>query len=214
MTVAVIGCLWFSFIPTAHGFASTRHHSDGWGTRMLIDFVHDEHWDIAYTFGEDCPEERRVQTKELEAAITLALQTWLQPLREIETQAPIVNEFRFHQVPELTFEALQKPDLAHLDLGVIDTCEGGRSKAGGLPNLPPRVFMRVGENVTNARYISTLIHEIGHTIGLGDIYVDRPHKPAGTKGGLNATVGTQPASVMAGHLHTHTGHHLSEDDIW
>ena len=212
MTVVAVGCLWFSFLPTAHDFATLNHHLDLRGIRFLIDSVHDEHWDIAYIFGEGCPEGRHAQTKKLEEAITFALQTWLQPLREIETQAPIVNEFRFHQLPELTFEVLNQPELAHLDLGVIDTCGGGRSAVGRQPNLPPFVFMRAGAEIDD-RYMSTLIHEVGHTIGLGDIYVGRPRKPSVTKGGLDATVGTQPAAVMSIHVFNLTRSYITEDDI-
>ena len=205
MIVVLVGCLWLSFIPTAHDFAVLRHHLDLWGVRRLINSVHDEHWDIAYTFDEDCPPERRAEAKKIEDAITLALQTWLQPLREIETEAPIVNEFRFQQLHELP------PELAHLDLVVVDTCKRGRSAAGGSPIDPPIVVMRVVD--INNIYMTTLVHEIGHTIGLGDTYVDRPMKPSVTKGGLDATVGTQPASAMSVHLHNHTGHYISEDDI-
>ena len=215
MTVVAVICLWFSFIPTAHDFATLKHHLDFGGIKILINSVHDEHWDIGYYVAKECPEDRHAQTKELEKAITLALQTWLQPLREIDTKAPIVNEFRFHQLPLITLEVLQDPDWAHLDLGVNDTCEGGRSAAGMLPNLPPRVLMRkqgVAGNI-DKRYISTLIHEIGHTFGLGDLYVERPMEPSVTKGGLDGTVGTQPAAVMSMHLYDLTPSYISEDDI-
>ena len=214
-TVVAVVCLWFSFIPIAHDFATLNHHLDLRGIRVLIDSVHDERWDIGYYLAENCSEERHAQTKELEEAITFALQTWLQPLREIETQAPIVNEFRFQQLPELiSFEMLQRPEWAHLDLGVNDTCVGGRSTAGMLPNLPPRIFIREDDdNIEAPRYIYALIHEIGHTIGLADIYVERPMRPSVTKGGLAATVGTQPAAVMSVPPYHYTGRYLTEDDI-
>ena len=212
ITLIAIGCLWISFTPTAHDFASMQYHS-GFRHQKLMDSVHDEHWDIAYTFfGEDCPPERHAQTKELEDAITLALQTWLQPLREIETEAPIVNEFRFQQLHEITLEDLEKPDMAHLDLVVIDYCKGGRSRVTGIPNSPVLVHMREGTNI-NWEYISTLIHEIGHGFGLADLYVGRPFRPSVTKGGLDATVGTQPAAVMAMYLYGLTPSYTSEDDI-
>ena len=213
MTVVAVVCLWFSFLPTAYDFASLKHHMGAGGVVLLINSVHDEHWDIAYYLAEECPEDRHAQTQELEEAITFALQTWLQPLREIETQAPIVNEFRFQQLPELiSFEMLQRPEWAHLDLGVNDTCKSGLSKASVLVHLPPRVFMRVPANI-DGRYISVLIHEIGHAFGLGDTYVDRPRKPSVTKGGLAATVGTQPAAVMSMHVFGLTPSYITEDDI-
>ena len=215
ITLIAIGCLWFSLTPTAHDFATLQHHLDLRGVRILINSVHDEHWDIGYYLGEDCPPERRAETKELEDAITLALQTWLQPLREIDTEALIVNEFRFQHFHEpIAHELLKKIDI---DLGVIDLCVEGRSSAGFLPNLPPRVFIRTGGNI-NAEYIYALIHEIGHAFGLGDLYAERPMAPSVTKGGLDATVGTQPAAVMAMWVYNHTGDHLTEDDrngiIW
>ena len=192
MTVVAVVCLWFSFIPTAHDFAALPHHLDSW-FRLLIDSVHNEHWDIAYAFSEECPEDRRAQAKELEEAITFALQTWLQPLREIETQAPIVNEFRFHQLPEpITLNMLKQPELAHLDLVVHIFCKGGRSSAGLTPREAARLTINAKIKIGTPGHTFILIHEIGHAFGLGDTYVDRARKPSVTKGGLAATVGTQP----------------------
>ena len=60
----------------------------------------------------------------------------------------------------------------------------------------------------------SLVHELGHAFGLGDTYVGRREdEPSVSKGGINYTIGTQPASVMAMHmLIHHTGKSLSEDD--
>ena len=54
--------------------------------------VHKDYWVIKYRYADDCPEEV-IKEAEFPEAVTIALQTWLQPLREY-TDRPIVNDFR------------------------------------------------------------------------------------------------------------------------
>ena len=95
MTVVAVVCLWFSFIPIAHDFASSSHHIFKMRRNDLIKQVHEDHWDIGYEYADDCLPDNQPKAKDLEEAITEALQVWLQPLRDMKTQKPIVNTFHF-----------------------------------------------------------------------------------------------------------------------
>ncbi len=213
--LAVIGCLLFSITPTAHDFVSSEHHVFKKWRTDLIKKVHKDHWDIGYRYGDDCKVDNRPEAKDLEEAITKALQIWLQPLRDMKTKQPIVNDFRYQIQADLRID-----NRKHLDLGVTFYCvPKGRSRAGVLdnPNIPPHVEIDEGTDVNDQIFIFALIHELGHAMGLGDTYTLRVANRT-TKGGLEVTRGTQPAAVMAFHLYPRTKQYLSEDDkngiIW
>ena len=214
ITLMVIVCLLFSITPTARSFISREHHSIKRWMSDLIKRVHEDHWDIGYRYGDDCQVDSRPKAKDLEEAITKALQVWLQPLRDMKTKQPIVNDFRYKIQADL-----RDNNRKHLDLGITFYCDSkGRSRAriSGDPDIPPHVEIDGGTDVHDQRFISPLIHELGHAMGLGDTYVWP--KTQLTKGGSKLTRGTQPAAVMAFHLYPHTNQHLSEDDkngiIW
>ena len=78
-------------------------------------------------------------------------------------------------------------------------CVDGKSTAAvlrGEEALTPIIEMREGGTL-NGRFKRVLLHELGHAFGLGDTYVGRPMQPDLSTGGLRATVGTQPASLMS-----------------
>ena len=182
------GCLLFSIARAAQGFSSMehvfkrRHH-------FMIHVVHKDHWLIGYAYGDDCDPEDQENAAELQKAITTALQLWLQPLRDMNTVQPIVNDFHYQL----------NADKHKEDLKIVVHCVNGQSNAlvfdKGLI-LTPRVEMRVGSTI-NERFKRTLLHEIGHTFGLADTFVGRLGKPDVSTGGLRTTVGTQPASLMS-----------------
>ncbi len=205
LTFAVITVTLLNTTPTAHAFLKVqRLHDDH---KILMKIVHEPHWDIIYVFGEECPAERKAEAKEFEEEIVKAIQLWLQPLRELNTGKPIVNEFRFQQHDERPSLEIQEK----VDLIITDYCIHGRSNAGLAIKWPPDLGLRKGLNV-DARF-SALVHELGHAFGLGDAYVGRSERePSVSKGGLINTIGTQPASVMAMHLILITGRFLTEDD--
>ena len=66
----------------------------------------------------------------------------------------------------------------------------------------PSVRLRVGTHTDDVR-LNAIIHETGHTFGLGDTYVGRSELGATSvsKGGMNITIGTQLASVMGDHFY-------------
>ena len=205
----LIGCLTFSLTPSVSGFISYRHH---FGIRFnsLIHKVHEANWTISYRYATECKPEDR-QDKVLEEAITTALQAWLQPLRELQTARPIVNDFRYRK----------NADLASSNMRITFHCTRARSTTWVHTLHRPDIIIRSGV-VVNDELSHTLAHEIGHAFGLADTYVGRVenvgklvvNKPGTTTGGLNDTVGTQPASVMSHSVNFPRGNtdSLSEDD--
>ncbi len=187
----LVGCLFFSIVPSVQGFM-TFDHEFKIHFNVLIDKVHAPHWTISYSYGDDCPPEMRNNDKAITAAVTKALQTWLQPLRDYSNK-PIVNDFRYQK-----FAA--EPFRADSDLWIIFYCVLQNSNAHVDANSPG-ISLRQGTKVV-WRFMASLVHETGHVFGLADTYipwVDRG-KPGISKGGLANTKGTQPAAVMSLHM--------------
>lgn len=186
----LVGCLLFSIAPAAQGFI-TFYHEFRRDFVVLIDKVHAPHWTISYSYGDDCPPEMRNNDKAITAAVTKALQIWLQPLRDYSNK-PIVNDFRYQK-----FAA--EPFRADSDLWIIFYCDLERSTAHW--GARPGINLRSGTKVVR-HFMSSLMHEAGHVFGLADTYIPwvERGKPGLSKGGLASTKGTQPAAVMGGHM--------------
>ena len=188
-SLMLAGCLLLSIASDAPGFI-TFQHEFGIGFSTLIDKVHAPHWNISYAYGDDCPPEARNNDAALTAAVTKALQTWLQPLRDY-TAKPIVNDFRYQR------NADNEVARFDADLWIIFYCEHRNSKAFVGQGVP-RIDMRHGTKAVR-HFMSVLVHEAGHVFGLADTYIpwaDR-FKRGLSKGGLRLTKGTQPAAVMS-----------------
>ena len=128
---------------------------------------------------------KRITDEDMEKAITKALQVWLQPLRDLQTEKPIVNDFRFNQV---SYESTSP------DMRVKHYCSSGRSSAS-IAAIRPTLNLRTSATEVIPHLMYLLIHEMGHTFGLADMYVGGSQK---STGGLDKTAGTQPASIMSG----------------
>ena len=184
----------------------THEHDYGIVFNLLIHKVHEPSWKIGYRYGAECtPKDRQNKHKALEEAITAALQTWLQPLRELKTTKPIVNDFRY----------IINAERQDVNMRVTFHCVHRQSKAIISTRDTPGIVIRQGTVVDDElRY--SLTHEIGHAFGLADTYVGKLEvEPSTTTGGLNDMVGTQPASVMSHRVNFPRGNtegYLSEDD--
>ena len=201
-TLMLTGCLLLSMPPATQGFMALEHER-GQPVDTMIDKVHAQHWDIAYRYGDECPPEERNNDKALTAAVTEALQMWLQPLRDY-AKRPIVADFRY----------LLDAGLHAGDLSITFHCKRGQSGAAVSRGGRPHISMRNGVQVTPA-FMSVLVHEMGHTFGLADTYLRGVDwgKPELDKGGPDSTKGTQPSSIMAGASGFHRdGGMLGRDD--
>ena len=176
-------------------------HERGVRPDTMIDKVHEPHWDINYMYGDDCFPEDRVNDKALTAAVTEALQIWLQPLRDY-TQRPIVNDFRYHLNANRNVVDFTIVFFCKIDVSLAWT--GGGS---------PRIDLHRGTDI-DPNFMPSLVHEMGHIFGLADTYLRGEDwgNPELDKGGRDATKGTQPSSIMAGDTHTRDGGMLGRDD--
>jgi len=174
-------------------FIALQQERGGLRQNILIDKVHEPHWTVSYSYGNDCLAEQKKNDAALTAATTVVMQMWLQPLRTY-SQRPIVNDFRYQ------LNAAQDAS----DLVIVFHCESKISTAT-VTARPPWLDMRSGVKV-NQGFKTSLMHEMGHAFGLMDTYVPANAwgKPGTSKGGLDSTRGTQPASVMSG-LTLHKG---------
>ena len=205
--LTLTGYLSFSIVFAAQAFITIEHQQQR-KHNVLINKVHEKSWTIGYRYDSACPAEARQNSKKLEEAITTALQAWLQPIRDMPITEPIVNDFRYEQRPDMVNNDkrfLDKRFLA-LDLRVTFYCLEDISNAFIGLSLPPDIHLRQGTIVTNA-FMSSIVHELGHAMGLGDTYV-KDIASVVSKGGIKGTVGTQPPSLMSSHLH-----HISKDDV-
>ena len=216
LVLASILCL--SIVLPARGFMSFRHRH-GVKENLLILKVDKPQWKIGYRFGADCPEEFRQKEDELKAAMTTALRLWLKPLHALELAHPITDDFLFLRQDD--FHGDRKADRAgrmEVDIRITFECR----KAGGIAWIalaaPPDVYIRAGTDI-DKYFMFGLIHELGHAFGLEDTYVMGKPPPGSNlklmknKGGLEATVGTQPASIMAGWTADETTLRITEDDV-
>ena len=168
-------------------FIALQQERGGLRQNILIDKVHEPHWTVSYSYGDDCPAAQRNNDAALTAATTEVIRMWLQPLRT-HSERPIVDAFRYQ------LNAAQDAG----DLVIVFHCEDKISTAT-VTARPPLINMRSGVKI-NHGFKSSLMHEMGHAFGLMDTYVpaDAWGKPGTSKGGLDSTRGTQPASVMSG----------------
>ena len=193
------GILCLSVPPASRGFMATQQER-GVRQNTMIDKVHKQHWNISYSYSDDCPAEQRNNDEALTEATTEVLQMWLEPLREY-SKKPIVADFRY----------LLDADRDASDLTVIFHCDERRVSTADVSRVrPPQIDLRKGTKVTR-NFMAALAHEMGHTFGLADTYIpgDKWGDPQLDKGGLDSTKGTQPASRMSGALWRGDGRQVS-----
>ena len=182
--LACILCL--SIAPMARGFIAWEHQ-DFKNLDTLIKKVHDDHWVIHYSYAANWPPEARNNGAALTAAISKALRTWLQPLKDY-TDRPLVDDFRYQL----------SADWNAADLGVIFHCHIGADTAFVSVGETPGINARQGDLQVTRIFMKHLVHEMGHVFGLADTYLLQRDKGRGLDtGGLNLTRGTQPTSVMS-----------------
>ena len=195
-SLLLVVCLLFSATPVGDGFIALSFglHLDG--LKILITEVHAPEWKIAYRYGVDCKPEDRQNDEALTEAISAALRTWLEPLKELNPERPIVDKFVYELWPDYNpnrAENLEKVLATHLR--VTFACTLARSGAQINRGYPPAMIIRKGTEIT-PWMLSALTHELGHAFGLADTY-DKGYGIMQSRGGLDQTAGNQPASMMA-----------------
>ena len=216
LTVALGVYLCFSPLPAADGFMAFDHRLKPHLKRKmnnLIRRVHKEQWVIGYVYMDNCPPAARNNGKAIEEAITISLNAWLQPVRELNTGQPVVDDFRYEHKLEIAVA-----DFKLYDLRIYFYCDIDKSHAVVLADeaRPPALLMHRGTFV-NDQFAGVLLHEIGHAFGLLDTYTN-PERIANeelrvSRGGLARTIGHQPASVMSvTNFPRPLGTHISQDD--
>ena len=217
LVVALI--LLFSVASTTHGFRVYEHWG-AFGRNTLIRKVHEEVWQIGYRFREGCPDFFREKEARLKELITETLNVWLQPLREAYPHAVFTDKFELIRQADFKEEDEGNEEyfrtLREVDMRVNFWCLPGLSTAS-MGDPLPQANMQSGLHITS-NFIHALVHEVGHTFGLADTYVSPLAREATrSTGGLVATSGKQPSSVM-GYLFVMEEPLIMEDDkrgiIW
>ena len=217
LTLAVAIGVLFSITPAADGFIATDHHLKPHLKRKLnnlIRRVHKDQWVIGYWYADNCRPRARNNGEAIEEAITQALNAWLQPVRDLNTGKPVVSDFRFVR----NLDPKNKAENRLNDLVITFYCELGISGAlvGVDMAIPPAFNMREGTDV-NPKFAFAILHEMGHAFGLLDTYIilrREAEELRVSRGGLDRTIGHQPASVMSGlnAPHTPVPDWVSQDD--
>ena len=198
LTLALAVYLCLVTLPATEGFMAFDHILKPHLKRKmnnLIRRVHKAEWVIGYRYMDNCPPAARNNGKAIEETITTALRAWLQPVRELNTGKPVVDDFRYEHKLEIAVE-----DFKLYDLRIYFFCDLSQSSALVRADeaRPPSIHLHRGTVVDN-HFKFSLLHEIGHCFGLLDTYL----RPIGeefqvSRGGLGATIGHQPGSVMSG----------------
>ena len=198
LTLALAAYLCLSVLPATEGFITSDHRNPRVRRKLnnLIRRVHKEQWVIGYRYMDNCPPKSRKNGQAIEEAITTSLRAWLQPVRELNTGKPVVDDFRY--VP--SFGINNEAELKLYDLRIYFYCDFGESSALVIADdaIPPAIKLHRGTFVDD-RFKFSLLHEIGHTFGLLDTYPRNIGEEFQvSRGGLSQTIGHQPGSVMSG----------------
>ena len=147
LTLALSIHLCFSRLPTTHGFIASDHPRQvpehiRRTFNNLIRRVHKEQWTIGYRYADNCAPGARNNGQAIEEAITMSLNAWLQPVRDLNTGKPVVDDFRY--VPDYVIK--KDAELKLYDLRIIFFCDLVRSHAlvGTNDAVPPLLKMRRG----------------------------------------------------------------------
>ena len=91
--------LWLGALPATEGFIALLTTRVNPRVRRkinnLIRRVHKAEWVIGYRYADNCPPRARKDGQAIEEAITKSLNAWLQPVREMNTGKPVVDDFRY-----------------------------------------------------------------------------------------------------------------------
>ena len=199
LTLALAVYLCLGALPATEGFMAYDHFNPTVRRKMnnLIRRVHKAEWVIGYRYMDNCPPAARNNGAAIEEAITTSLRAWLQPVRDLNTGKPVVDDFRY--VSDLVIPIEDEAERKLYDLVIFFYCDFGKSFALVQTDetVPPTIKLHRGTRV-DGQFAGVLLHEIGHTFGLLDTYLRNIGEEFRvSRGGLGRTIGHQPASVMS-----------------
>ena len=144
LTLALAVYLCLGTLPATEGFIAGDHRIPERLKRKLnslIRRVHKEQWVIGYRYMDNCPPKSRKNGKAIEEAITTSLRAWLQPVRDLNTGQPVVDDFRYVHKLEIA-----EADFKLYDLSIYFFCDIGKSGAGVLADeaRPPGIVLHRG----------------------------------------------------------------------
>ncbi|MDE3269407.1 MAG: ankyrin repeat domain-containing protein [Pseudomonadota bacterium] len=184
--------------------------------KILMPLIFKPQWKVGYRYGAECSAADKQNGKALQAAMSDALRAWLAPLKELQPAQPLVDEFVYElQVDVDPHQPKGLEGMLGVDLRVTFECMKNFSEAWIGLLFQPNIFIRQETTKVTPSMLFTLLHEFGHAFGLSDTYArDGVMR---SRGGLQATAGIQPASIMAA-LRGEDPATISEDDkrgiIW
>ena len=192
---------------------------------FLISRVHDKEWKIFYGFADNnyCNGTFKEEIESIKAKVKESIAVWLAPLRgkhsiielssialqEKNTQpsysSEMIAQFKQHGM-DVTQEVTIDTDEEAPHLSIIFRCKEGRSFArvgSGTPQIhiyQNNIYSPIKAATKLLKYRSdAILHEMGHTFGLGDTYVEDQkaiRRFNQSTGGHSDTVGMQALSVM------------------
>ena len=140
LMVGLAVCLCLVTLPATEGFMAFDHQRlfpEHLRRKInnLIRRVHKEQWVIGYRYMDNCPPAARNNGQAIEEAITTSLRAWLQPVRDLNTGKPVVDDFRYVHKLEIAVD-----DFKLYDLKIYFFCDLDESAAVVLADeaRPPR----------------------------------------------------------------------------
>ena len=199
------GILLYNANKQADGFITVAHDDPERfvnGENILIKRVHEEHWDIFYSFAKACPDSRKTEEnyRVLREKLEEGIRAWLAPLREI-TDRPIVDKFVFYKSDEINPRLPANGQQVEYEITANFVCFTGRSLGGREERMLTIMERGNGEKSPVFGYLPysrpVLLHELGHAFDLADTYVGNNSFSPPSTGGASDTIGSQPYSVMS-----------------
>ena len=174
---------------------------------FLISKVHEPSWTIGYYFGDRCGV--RPKRAQLKQQVTDMINIWLAPIRELSlVQRKVVDDFRFKDLQNTSNKDNEyfRDASSKIDMFIKFDCDPQLSLRSHvlIGDHSPIIVMHKSSQANNVTgyHPHTLLHELGHTMGLLDTYAFYNSAVKGesydyfyTSG--YATIGNHPPSVMS-----------------
>lgn len=166
---------------------------------FLITKVHEPSWTVGYYFGDNCG--LRPKEEKLISNATYLIRLWLDSLRESPlVRQKITNKFYFKNVQQYKGDEPHFENISdEIDFFINYKCD--RTWSHVLVGVHPPIIILGKETIRNETGYDpfTILHELGHVLGLMDTYALGNHSVKGESYDyFFSTLGNQLPSVMSG----------------